>query len=595
MAKPRLTKEEYLANFRQNGRNVVGTYIKGKGESFIIPDDDKLPQSIDVLSITDRGQTVISSTISGLKVVASFADTEELKVNIIEILGVATKVGTDVLSILRSHNLDADFPNDVLHEADRVAKISKAEIERREDLRKKFIITIDPADAKDLDDAVSLETNPDGTHELGVHIADVSQYIVEGGALDEEAFNRGTSVYFPGGVIPMLPVKLSNHICSLEANQDRLALSCFMTIDRQGRVTKSRISETVINVNQRFSYLEAQDILDGKTQASKQVTEFLKSMKDLTKTIEHTRRVRGEVTLNIPEPKIVLDETTGKIIDVVAYPHLMAHRIVETFMILANETIAQWALDHSLPFMYRIHEKPDPVKVARLVEMLKPFAIQHTIRENPTGHDYQRLLKNASEDLKPIISQLALRSMQKAKYSPECLGHFGLGSKYYCHFTSPIRRLPDLIIHRIIKYMLNCKLSSHKLVEFGDFVQKASAQAIKTELTATEVEREVDNLKRAEYMSERIGEQFSGTISGITEFGVFVYLANTVEGLVKIENMPKEGREFYRYNERTGTLSSNRRTFKMGDKIEVTCIAVNMSRRQIEFAAVQPETQPAKV
>ena len=593
MSKPKLTPEEYLVKYRESGRNIVGTYIKGKGTSFIIPDDDKLPQSMDVVNIADRGQTVISSTISGMKVVATFAANDKL--NITEVLGLPSKVGTDVLGVIRRFNLDEQFPSEVTAEASRVAKIEKCEIERREDLREKLLITIDPEDAKDLDDAVSLEQNPDGTYELGVHIADVSHYVQEGSELDAEAFNRGTSVYFPGGVIPMLPPVLSNSICSLEANQDRLALSCFMKIDSKGQVLESRIAETVIHVDTRFSYMQVQAILDGEGKTTKPIKAMLETMASLTMTLERIRKKRGEVTLDIPEPKIILDPVTGKIKDVIAYPHLLAHRIIETFMILCNETIAEYALEHSLPFVYRIHEKPDPLKVTRLVEMLKPFGVFHNISpENPTGHAYQKLLEGLKQNsqgedesaaIRHIVSHLALRSMQKAKYDPECKGHFGLGSKFYCHFTSPIRRLPDLIIHRIIKFMLNRKLSSHKIAELTEYVKLVSAQSIKTELTATEVEREVDNLKRAEFMLDHIGEKFTGTISGIMEFGVFVYLPNTVEGLCKIENLPKEGREFYRFNEKNCTMASGRRTFKMGDKIEVVCVAVNMTRRQIEFSA----------
>ncbi|MDR0462367.1 MAG: ribonuclease R [Christensenellaceae bacterium] len=592
MKKPRLSPEEYLASFKESGKNVIGTFIsspKGGGGSFIIPDDDKLPQSIDVKNITDRGQTVIAATVSGFKVVAQFVPDHTDKVNIIEVLGSANTVGTDILSIIREHKLYEEFPNEVVAEAKSVAKITAAEVARREDLRGKVLITIDPEDAQDLDDAVSLEKNNEGNYELGVHIADVSNYVAEGSQLDAEAFRRGTSVYFPGGVLPMLPVELSNDICSLNPNQDRLALSCFMTIDRSGRVLKSRISETVISTHTRFSYMQVQGILDGDAELCREHKKLIPMLNDcaeLTKILEGIRQKRGEVILDVPEPKIILDPETGKIADVIAYPHLMAHRIIETFMIECNETIAEYALEHSLPFVYRIHDKPDPLKVAKLVDMLKPFSIMSTIKpEYPKGQDYQRVLKDLDKDLKPIISQLLLRSMQKAKYSPDCVGHFGLGSKYYCHFTSPIRRYPDLVIHRILKLMLNKKLSSHKIAELTTFVDSASDQATKTEITATEVERAVDDLKRAEYMNDHIGEPFSGTISGIMDFGCFVYLPNTVEGLVRVENMPKDGKEFYIYNEKTATMSSKARTFKMGDKIDVVCVGVNMARRQVEFAA----------
>jgi ribonuclease R len=366
-----------------------------------------------------------------------------------------------------------------------------------------------------------------------------------------------------------------------------------MTIDRAGHILKSRISETVIKTAIRFSYAQVQNVLDKRAPASpdkalnKRVTEMLFDMAELTKTLEKIRRKRGEVILNIPEPKIILDPETRKIVDVVAYPHWLAHRIVETFMILCNETIAQYAIEHGLPFVYRIHEKPDAMKVNRLIDMLKPFGVQHNIRpDHPNGLDYQKMLERANPDILPVVSQLALRSMQKAKYDTNCVGHFGLGSKFYCHFTSPIRRLPDLIIHRILKMVINKQTNTHKLMELADYCTRAADQSSKTELTATEVEREVDNLKRAEYMNEHIGEKFSGVVSGVTDFGVFVYLPNTVEGLIKMDNLPRDHeKEFYTYNERTATLQSKKRTIKMGDKIDVVCIGVNMARRQVEFAA----------
>jgi len=360
-----------------------------------------------------------------------------------------------------------------------------------------------------------------------------------------------------------------------------------MTIDRTGNVVKHKISESVIDIDTRFCYDDVQKILDGDVtlcKIHKHVVPMLRDMAELTVILEAKRRKRGEVIFEVPEPKIVLDPKTGKICDVIAYPHWLAHRIVESFMIQCNETVAQYFSERDIPFIYRIHEKPDPVKAARFVEMLKPFAVYSSINpQNPTGLQYQAMIDGLDESIKPIISQLSLRSMQKARYSPQCIGHFGLGAKYYCHFTSPIRRYPDLAIHRIIKLMLNKNLSSHKINELEDFVRIASDQSSKTELAATEAEREVDNLKRAEYMSDQIGEKFSGVISGITEYGVYVYLPNTVEGLVKIDSLPKDS---YTFNERNYTLVGRRRTYKMGDKIDVICVGVNMPHRQVEFGCV---------
>jgi len=621
-AKKRLSPEELLNALREDGKNVVGTFISGKGANFIIPDDDRLPQSVDVDAISDRGQTVIAQTISGLKVVGKF-NAKNLEhpnnVNVVEVLEKTNGIPVDVMGILRQHNLYQEFSNECIAEAKRVAKIEPEEIARREDLRNETIVTIDPEDAKDLDDAISLKKNPDGTWELGVHIADVSHYVQAGGELDKEAFKRGTSVYFPGGVLPMLPTQLSNNICSLLPNVDRLTMSCFMKLDPNGKVLKSRIAETVINTTTRFSYDTVQKIYDGDAELAKEhkkTLPLLNNMAELTKILERNRKARGEVSFDIPEPKIILDEN-GKIADVKAYPHQLAHRTIETMMIMCNECVARQALDHNLPFVYRIHEKPDPMKVEKLNDMLKPFGIDSKINsDHPTGRAYQNLLDNLSpkngmkpeqveqtENLRRIVASLLVRSTQKAKYSDEWKEHFGLGSPSYCHFTSPIRRLPDMVIHRNLKAMLNRQLNSHKVEQMKDFAHSAAEQSTKTEQTATEVEREVDNLKRAQYMHDHIGEVFEGTISGVSDFGVFVYLKNTVEGLVKIENLPHEHGEFWNFDEKTFTMVSGGRpkdklkyvknpqqqmrprVLKMGDKLAVKCVGVNIPRRQIEFSA----------
>lgn len=578
-------------------QNIVGILMRSKTGLFIIPDDDRFGQSIDI-TWSDIGdvfnQTVKASV--GQKVVARVD--KDGRASLAEALGDEDTVGVDILSIIRSHNLYEEFDDEVEAEAVKVAiEIPKKEIERRVDLRKDIVITIDPADAKDLDDAISLEKREDGMWELGVHIADVAHYVTEGSILDAEAFKRGTSVYFPDRVLPMLPRALSNDVCSLNPNVDRLTLSCLMVIDPNGDVVESKVVESVININTRFSYDEVQEILDTNAAEPKARTvggsELLKKHKKLVplleecerlaKIIESKRRTRGEVVFDVPEPKIILDEKTGRIRDVIAYPHLMSHRIVETFMILCNEVVAKTYFDLEMPFIYRVHDKPDLVKVATFIESLKPFGVVHKINfENVTGHAYQKMLDSLDPDVKPIVSQLALRSMQKAKYSELCRGHFGLGSKYYCHFTSPIRRYPDLVIHRIIKMIANRKMSTHKEEQMHDFVIEAAIQSSKTELAATEAEREVDNLKRAEYMSDKIGETFTGTISGIKDFGVFVYLPNTVEGLIRIENMPKDS---YTYHEKQMTLNGKRRTYKMGDKIDVVVAGVNLPRRQVEFNA----------
>ncbi|MCL2587547.1 MAG: ribonuclease R [Firmicutes bacterium] len=553
-------------------QNLVGTIMKGKHGAFVIPDDERLGEGFNVV-----GQ--VTTDMIEKKVVARFVGDHTVRIT--EVLGEG--VGVDITSIIRSYNLYEEFKNDVEAEAKRAAvNPSDKEIARRLDLRDKFIITIDPADAKDLDDAISLEKLACGCWELGVHIADVSHYVKQDSALDKEAYARATSVYFPDRVIPMLPKSLSNDICSLNPHVDRLTLSCIIMIDPTGVVTKAKVHETIININHRFSYNEIQDILDDKVK-NKKLTPWLDEAVKLARTLEGIRQRRGEVVFDVPEPKIILDEETGKIKDVIAYPHLMSHRIIESFMILANEAVAKKFFEFDLPFIYRTHEKPDPMKVGQLIDTLVPFKVQHRLSPmGSTGFDYQHMLDNLSPELKPIIGSMALRSMQKAKYQERNIGHFGLGASHYSHFTSPIRRYPDLAIHRIIKMMINRELSEPKLEFLRDFVKAAAFQSTRMEIAATEAEREVENLKRAEFMRDKIGEKFSGTISGIKEFGVFVYLPNTVEGLIRLENMPDDT---YRFDAKQNILVGKRRTYKMGDKLDVIVSAVHMPRRQVEFSA----------
>lgn len=584
-------------------KNIVGTLMKSKTGYFMIPDNERLGDHFEV------SLSHINLNNVGRKVVAKFA-ADGQTVELTELLGDEDEVGVDILSIIRAYNLYEEFPKAVESEAKEVVtEITAEDIEGRLDLRGKTIITIDPVDAKDLDDAVHLEKLANGMWELGVHIADVSHYVREGGELDREAYDRGTSVYFPDRVLPMLPRCLSNDVCSLNPNMDRLTLSCIMTIDPNGEVVDHMVCETVININKRFAYEEVQELLEllpgvalrsedrslNKTQKEnkstpqqakqllKQFGPMIMEMAKLTSVLERVREARGEVKFDVPEPKIVLDEKTGKIRDVVAREHKLSHRIVETFMVLANEVVAKKMFDLDMPFIYRIHEKPDTQKVSVFVETLKPFAVQHKINtDNITGHAYQKMLDGLKPEIKPIVSQLALRSMQKAKYCADNIGHFGLGAKHYCHFTSPIRRYPDLVIHRVIKMMSNRRLSSHKIAAMKDFCIDAAKQSSAREVAATEAEREVDDLKRAEYMSDKIGETFTGTISGIRDFGVFVYLPNTCEGLVRIENMPRDS---YTYNDKQMTLVGKKRTFKMGDKLDVIVASVSIARRKVEFSA----------
>ncbi|MBO4823308.1 MAG: ribonuclease R [Clostridia bacterium] len=486
-------------------------------------------------------------------------------------------------SIMKKYKLLPNFPDVVLQEAEKVShkKLSDC-MQNRVDLRGLPIITIDPADARDLDDAVSLVDNADGTITLGVHIADVSEYVTADSALDKEAYRRGTSVYFPDRVLPMLPTQLSNGVCSLNPNEPRLALSVLMNLDQHYNLISHKIQKSLIQSVTRFSYDEVQAILDG--QVDHQHRGMLLRMAEITKKFERDRQARGEITFNVPEPKIVLDEN-GQIASVYSQPHNLSHRIIETFMVMTNEVVAEHCYKLHLPFIYRIHEKPDALKVIRFLSALTPFQVQHHIDfENPTGFQYQDMLNNIKdENVKIVVSGLALRSMQKAKYDPHCVGHYALGSTYYCHFTSPIRRYPDLTIHRIIKMYLDNQLSAPQVGRLQAFVTAASQQSSQTELDAVAAEREVDALKCAEYMQVHIGETFDGIVNGITDFGVFVYLpANTAEGLVRIENLPDD---HYLYHDDTMQMIGKKSKIRMGDPIKVKVIGVNLHKSKIEFSA----------
>lgn len=501
---------------------------------------------------------------------------------VVRVLAHQTKAIT-VEAIMKKYKLVSDFPSTVIQEANHVAhkKIENC-MQNRVDLRYLPIITIDPADARDLDDAVSLVNNPDGTYTLGVHIADVSEYVTANSNLDKEAYRRGTSVYFPDRVIPMLPTQLSNGVCSLNPNEPRLTLSVLMTLDNQYNLINYQIKKSLIQSTTRFSYDEVQAILDGKVDHPHRA--MLLKMAEITQKFEHDRQLRGEITFNVPEPKIVLDHD-GKIATVYSQPHTLSHRIIETFMILTNEVVAEHCNKLQIPFVYRIHEKPDPIKVIRFINALEPFNIQHHIDfENVDGHQYQAMLDNITdENIKIIVSSLALRSMQKAKYDPHCVGHFALGSTYYCHFTSPIRRYPDLLIHRIIKMHLDNQLTNQQKNQLHTYVIAASQQSSQTELDAVAAEREVDALKCAEYMQAHIGETFSGIVNGITDFGVFVYIpANTAEGLVRIENLPPD---HYLYHEKTMQMLGKTSKIRIGDPMDVTVIGVNLHKSKIEFTA----------
>ena len=506
---------------------------------------------------------------------------------IIEILGHINDPGVDVLSIIRAYGLPEEFPQEVIRQAGQVLdKLKPDELLGRKDLRNWQMVTIDGEDARDLDDAVSVSREDFGFR-LGVHIADVTHYVAEGSFLDEEALKRGTSVYLADRVIPMLPHKLSNGICSLNEGEDRLALSCIMDIDFQGRVVGHEIAETVIRVDKRMTYTAVNGIVTEKdetlTAEYADFVEMFNQMKELADILRKKRWARGSIDFDFPETKLVLDEK-GRPLEVKAYERNAATKIIEDFMLVANETIAEDYYWQDLPFVYRIHDRPDPEKMKRLGMLINNFG--YAIRfQNGEIHpkEIQKLLARieGSEE-EAMISRLTLRSMKQAKYSACCEGHFGLAAKHYTHFTSPIRRYPDLQIHRIIKENIHGGLGEKRIAHYERILPDVTVRCSAAERRADEAERETVKLKKCEYMSERIGQVFEGVISGVNNWGFYVELPNTVEGMVHVSELRGD---YYIFNEESmelqGELSG--KTYRLGQKVKVEAAGVDKRNRTIDF------------
>ena len=561
---------------------LVGTYQKGKGYGFVVPDNQKISKDIFIPQGCDQG------AVSGHKVMVKIRDFGEKKGKkpegvITEILGHIHDPGVDILSIVRAYNLPEDFPGAVKNQLKQVPdEVKKDSWAGRKDLRDLPTVTIDGEEAKDLDDAISIERAGDG-YRLGVHIADVSHYVQEHTPLDEEAFKRGTSVYLVDRVIPMLPHKLSNGICSLNEGEDRLALSCLMEIDSQGNVTGHEIAETVIRSDRRMTYTAVNAIVtDHDPQVTAEYAEFAEMfllMKELADILRKKRHARGSIDFDFPESKIVLDEK-GKPLEIKAYERNAATRIIEDFMLLANETVAEDYFWQELPFLYRTHDKPDEDRMKRLGTFINNFGY---VLRMPGGQVYpkeiQKLLdkvEGTPEEL--LISRLTLRSMKQAKYTTENTGHFGLAARYYTHFTSPIRRYPDLQIHRIIMESLHGGLISH----YEKILPQVAVQTSALERRADEAERETDKLKKVQYMERFIGQEFEGVISGVTSWGFYVELPNTVEGLVHISELRDD---YYVFLEERYELSGEMtgKTYKLGQTIRVQLTGCDRFSKTIDF------------
>lgn len=565
---------------------LVGTYQKGKGYGFVVPDNQKISKDIFIPQGCDQG------AVSGHKVMVKIRDFGEKKGKkpegvITEILGHIHDPGVDILSIVRAYNLPEDFPGAVKNQLKQVPdEVKKDSWAGRKDLRDLPTVTIDGEEAKDLDDAISIERAGDG-YRLGVHIADVSHYVQEHTPLDEEAFKRGTSVYLVDRVIPMLPHKLSNGICSLNEGEDRLALSCLMEIDSQGNVTGHEIAETVIRSDRRMTYTAVNAIVtDHDPQVTAEYAEFAEMfllMKELADILRKKRHARGSIDFDFPESKIVLDEK-GKPLEIKAYERNAATRIIEDFMLLANETVAEDYFWQELPFLYRTHDKPDEDRMKRLGTFINNFGY---VLRMPGGQVYpkeiQKLLdkvEGTPEEL--LISRLTLRSMKQAKYTTENTGHFGLAARYYTHFTSPIRRYPDLQIHRIIKESLHGGLTGKRISHYEKILPQVAVQTSALERRADEAERETDKLKKVQYMERFIGQEFEGVISGVTSWGFYVELSNTVEGLVHISELRDD---YYVFLEERYELSGEMtgKTYKLGQTIRVQLTGCDRFSKTIDF------------
>ncbi|MCD8324910.1 MAG: ribonuclease R [Clostridiales bacterium] len=567
-------------------KTLVGTYEQSsKSYGFVRPDNPRIRMDVFVPAECSRG------VVDGHKVVVELTSYGEHghkpEGRVIEILGHRNDPGTDILSLVRAYDLPTEFPEKVLHQAERAAKpVSEADRAGRLDLREWQTVTIDGEDAKDLDDAVTITRTADG-FELGVHIADVTNYVQEHSALDREALRRGTSVYLVDRVIPMLPRTLSNGICSLNQGEDRLALSCMMTIDRKGNITGHRIAESVIRVDCRMTYTDVNRIITLRdAEAMREYADFVPmffDMKEAAELLRAKRRRRGSIDFDFPETKVELDEN-GRPVKIAPYERNPATRIIEDFMLAANETVAEDYFWQELPFVYRTHETPDAEKIRQLGTFINNFGFHIRVgSEEIHPKELQKLLGQIEDSpAEPLISRLTLRSMKQARYSVECVGHFGLAAKYYCHFTSPIRRYPDLQIHRIIKDNLRGRMSEERRQHYEKILPGVAKQASELERRADEAERETIKLKKVEYMEERIGQTFEGVISGITKYGLYVELPNTVEGLVHVTSLTDD---YYNYIEDSYEMVGEHtgRTYRLGQTVTIRVTGADRLMRTIDF------------
>ncbi|MCR5105251.1 MAG: ribonuclease R [Eubacterium sp.] len=569
----------------RNTKEMLGIYKNNKGFGFVIPSNKKIGED---LYIPDG---CAGDAVTGSLVIAEIKDYGDDKKSpegyVREVIGHIDDPSTDILQVLYTYGIPVDFPEDVEEQLHLIPdRVSEEEKQGRRDMRYLDTVTIDGEDAKDLDDAITLEFS-DGIYHLGVHIADVSNYVREGSPLDKEALKRGTSNYLVDSVIPMLPHKLSNGICSLNQGEDRLTLSCLMDIDSSGKVLSHEIVEGLINVNERMNYTDVAAILEKKENAPveryKSLIPMFERMLELSEIIRKVRRDRGSIDFDISETKIIVDES-GVPVDIHPYDRNSATKIIEDFMLIANETVAEQFYWSELPFEYRVHETPVSEKVEKLRAAIRNFGIYFNTGVNKIHpKEYQKLLDGIEgQPYEQLITKITLRSMQQARYGTECIGHFGLACKYYCHFTSPIRRYPDLQIHRIIKEFIHGTLNEKRVRHYQKILPGIAMDNSAKERRAVEAERDVVKLKQIEYMSQFIGHEFEGVVSGFTNQNIFVELPNTVEGAISVSRIDEDS---YEYNEAKFEMAGLKsgKVIKLGDSIKVKLIGVSKEDRTIDF------------
>ncbi|NLZ83763.1 MAG: ribonuclease R [Clostridiales bacterium] len=571
--------------------NVVGTFVKSKNFGFVLADNQKIGKDIFIPKEHTKG------AVNGHKVVVQITNygngSQNPEGKVIEILGHINDPGVDIMSIIRAYELPVEFPQELMNFLDNIPdEVDPKDMEGRRDIRHLQMVTIDGEDAKDLDDAITISKENDIYH-LGVHIADVSNYVREGSPLDREALDRGTSVYLVDRVIPMLPHKLSNGICSLNEGADRLALSCFMDFDSKGHIMSHSVEETVVRVDRRMTYTSVAKIVEDKDPEEikkyEELVPMFNLMMELAQILRDNRSQRGSIDFDFPESKIIVDDN-GKIVDIKAYERNKATKIIEEFMLAANETVAEDFFWQELPFVYRTHDLPNEEKIIQLGIFINNLGYSiHIGNDDIHPKELQKLInKIEGTPEEALISRLTLRSMKQAKYTVDNTGHFGLAAKYYCHFTSPIRRYPDLQIHRIIKENVKGKLNEKRQIHYDKILPEVAFHSSKTERRAEEAERDVEKMKKVEYMSDFIGETFFGVISGLTSWGMFVELPNTVEGMIRVSDMEDD---YYIYDEEHFQMvgEHTKKAYKLGQVIKIEVVATDKLQRTIDFAIAEEE------